>query len=240
MARIPFPNIPKLPGVPAIPRTSVSATSVGVFALNVLQGIAWTTLQTQSRWGIFDKNGSPLGGQSKFSGFLGSIARGAGFGPTFSTMSLDFDTESKISDFPVEGGAFASYNKVESPASPIVTLCMTGNESERHDFLQAMHDASKSIDLYSVVTPEFTYVDYSIERYSYQRRNDRGATLLMVEVVLKEIRQVSAQYATSNRQNQQVDSPKDVGAAKPVDNGKVQPKEPEKSTLKKAAERFGI
>jgi hypothetical protein len=39
------------------------------------------------------------------------------------------------------------------------------------------------------------YVNYSIERYRYARRASAGATLLIVEVSLKEIRQVTASYA---------------------------------------------
>ena len=80
------------------------------------------------------------------------------------------------------------------------------------------------------MTPEVTYKNYSIERYDYQRRNSRGATLLIVEIALKEIRQVSAQYAQSNRG--QIGTPKSVAATPPIDGGKVQAQPARASVLK--------
>jgi hypothetical protein len=87
-----------------------------------------------------------------------------------------------------------------------------------------------------VVTPEVTYINYSVERYNYQRRSNKGATLLIVEITLKEIRQVSSQYTQSNKG--QVDTPKDAGATPSADNGKVQAQTPDTSTLKAVANKL--
>jgi len=88
----------------------------------------------------------------------------------------------------------------------------------------------KSVDFYSVVTPEITYINYSIEYYNYQRRNDRGATLLVIELGLKEIREVSAKVTSKQAQS--------VSASAPEDNGKVQAQSPDRSTLKRLFELF--
>ena len=153
-----------------------------------------------------------------------------------STGSVDYSKETRVSDFPLERGSFAAYNKVETPAAPQVVLCMQGSEKNRRTFLEAIDKAVKSTDLYSVVTPEVTYIDYSIERYNYSRRSSKGATLLIVEITLKEIRQVSAQYTQSNKG--QVDAPKDAGATPQADNGKVQAQTPPPSTLKSIANKL--
>lgn len=235
MPLIPFPDVPKLPGVPSLPRSPKFPPLVRT-GLGLVQGMLWRVFQVQTRWGIFDSKGKPLGDPAKFTGLVGNALDAAGLGSTLSTNSVDYSKDTRVSDFPIEQGSFASYNKVETPASPIVTLCLTGSENNRRTFLDAIDKATKSTDLYSVVTPEVTYIDYSIERYNYSRRSSKGATLLIVEITLKEIRQVSSQYTQSN--GGQVDAPKDAGATPTADNGKVQAKAPDTSTLKAIANKL--
>ena len=237
MPTIPFPDVPKAPGVPALPRSPKFPPLVRA-GLGMVQGMLWRVFQVQTRWGIFDSKGKPLGDPAKFTGLIGNALDAAGLGSTLSTNSVDYSKETKVSDFPIEQGSFASYNKVETSASPIVTLCLTGGEKNRRTFLEAIDKACKSTDLYSVVTPEVTYIDYSVERYNYSRRASKGATLLIVEITLKEIRQVSSQYTQSNKG--QVDAPKDAGATPTADNGKVQAQTPDTSTLKAIANKLGI
>lgn len=235
MALIPFPNVPNAPGVPQLPRVAGGAAfAQGTLAL--AQGALWRVLQTQSQWGIFDANGKPLADPDQFTGTSGALLNAAGFGRTVSTGAVDFAKEMRVSDFPVERGEFASYNKVETPANPLVTLCMSGSESERTKFLNAIDAATKSTALFSVVTPEVTYINYSVDRYNYQRRHDRGANLLMVEISLKEVREVSAQYSVSNKGN--VSTPKEAGATPQVDSGKVQAQAPRESVLKSASKKL--
>lgn len=231
MSLYPFPNVPKVPGVPAIPRSPNFPPTVQA-GLGIIQAALWRVFQTQTRWGIFDAEGRPLADPSRFEGIIGAAVGVLG-GTTSSTDSVEYTKETRVSDFPLERGSFANYNKVEMPASPNVTLCMSGSEADRKKFLDAIDAATKSTDLYSVVTPEITYIDYAIERYNYQRRNSRGATLLIVQLSLKEIRQVSAQYAQTI-----INKPKDVGAVPQIDNGKVQAKPPAQSVLKSVANKF--
>lgn len=235
MPNIPFPNVPNVPGVPALPR-SPNFPPLLRAGLGLLQGMLWRIFQVETRWGIFDSKGKALGDPAKFTGLIGNALESAGLGSTMSTGSVDYSKETRVSDFPIEKGSFASYNKVETPASPVVTLCLTGSEKNRRTFLESIDTACKSTDLYSVVTPEVTYINYSVERYNYQRRSSKGATLLIVEISLKEIRQVSALYATSNKGN--VDAPKDAGATPQADNGKVQAQTPPTSTLKSIANKL--
>jgi len=235
MSFIPFPNIPKVPGVPSIPRSPNFPAAVSA-GLGLVQGLLWRVFQVQTRWGVYDSSGQALGDPAIFTGFIGGALDAAGIGSTLSTGAVEYSKETRVSDFPLERGSFASYNKVETPAAPVVTLCLTGSENDRRTFLEAIDEACKSTDLYSVVTPEMTYIDYAIERYNYQRRNNRGATLLIVEVTLKEIRQVSSLFALASAAL--VDAPKDAGAAPQVDTGKVQAQTPPTSTLKSVASKL--
>lgn len=231
MPTIPFPDVPKVPGVPAIPRSPLFPPAAQA-ALGLVQGALWRSFQSGTRWGIFDSQGKALADPSKLTGAAGTLAGSLGVGATLSTDSVDFSKETRVSDFPVERGSFAAYNKVELPATPTVTLCLAGTEAERTQFLAAIDAACKSVDLYDVVTPEVTYKGYSIERYAYQRRTSRGATLIAVELGLKEILQVSAQYTQTQRPTQE------PSAAATTDNGKVQAQTPKQSALKSLASKI--
>lgn len=225
MALIPFPNVPDSPGVPLIPRSPNFPPLAGI-GLGVLEGIIWRSFQIDSRWGIFDSQGRAVGNPQNL------ILETVGIGSMLSTKSVEFVKETRVSDFPLEKGGFASYNKVEMPAEPTVTLCVSGSESARQSFLKDIDSACKSTDLYSVITPEITYANYSIERYNYQRRSERGCTLLQVEISLKEVREVSAQFTKA--------TPKQPAAAPQVDNGKVQAQPPNVSTLKSITDKIGF
>jgi hypothetical protein len=229
-------------GIPPLPR-SANIPPVIKMAAGLLQSALILALQSRIKWGIYDQKGKVLGDPSKISkGWLGAIGAGAlstlGLGTTTSTSSVDYSKEMKVSDFPIERGSFASYNKVELPATPMVTLAFTGKEKDRTVFLAAIDKACKSNDLYNVVTPEVTYKNYSIERYAYQRRHDRGATLLLVEISLKEIRQVSVRYTKTVKTP--IKAAKKPAATPPADSGKAQPKAPLQSTLKKIAGWIGF
>jgi hypothetical protein len=222
-------------GIPQLPK-SASIPPVIKLAAGILQSALVGAYLSRTKWGIFDQKGKALGDQAKISnGWLGkigaSLSNDLGLGTTTSTSSVDYSKEMKVSDFPIEKGSFASYNKVELPATPIVTLAFTGKEKERTIFLQDIDNACKSNFLYNVVTPEVTYKNYSIERYAYQRRHDRGATLLLVEISLKEIRQVSVQYIKTSKTP--IKTAKNPAATPSADNGNNQAQDPQQSTLKK-------
>lgn len=246
MPLIPFPDIPAFPGVPQLPRLPVIPSfNLPVLpkpqaliqgALGQVAGLLGQAFSTGPQWGIYTAGGKQLGAPGGLTqgGLLAAALGLVGLGgATLSTGSVDYSKETRVSDFPVERGSFASYNKVELPAAPMVTLCFAGTEGERRKFLNQLEMATKSTDLFNVVTPEIAYANYSIERMNYQRRSTKGATLLVVELSLKEIRQVSAQFVPSNKGNVQV--PKDAGAVPTVDNGKTQVKIPDISTLKSLA-----
>lgn len=230
MAAIPFPDVPNDPGVPQVPRRPGGLSTGARVALGILQSIIWQALQISTKWGIYNDKGKPLVDTSFFLTALG-------IGQTLSTNSFTFSKETKVSDFPVEKGSFATYNKVEVPGSPIVVFAFGGTEGQRGIFLNALDAACKSTDLYDVVTPEVTYLDYAIESYNYTRQNTRGTSLLMVEVHLKEVKQVSAKYSTS-AQDAKIDKPKDPAATPPVNSGKVQAKTPDTSTLKSLSNKM--
>ena len=118
---------------------------------------------TQNRqWGIFDDNG------------------GEALSPD-SIISINFKRDWRVSDYPMEQGAFQSYNKVITPA--VIQLRMTkgGSISERTAFLQAVLNMAKSLDLFRICVPEGYYPNMNMQSYDYNRTSTNGATLLTVD-----------------------------------------------------------
>lgn len=233
MPNILFPNVPNYPGVPQLLRqanaaiASNPALSIGIGSLKNILGQA---SQQAPQWGIFDLSGNQLGvsgnGPSIVQALTGQLTGQQA--PVMSTLALGYTRETRVSDFPVEGGELASYNKVQLPANPVVTLVLSGSEDDRTRFLEALEYACISTDGYSVVTPEYVYANYSVERFTYSRKSNQGATLLIVEVSLKEIRQVSAAFTISASP---INQPQNPAATPQVNSGMTQGQTADQSTL---------
>jgi hypothetical protein len=190
-----YPVVPNAPGVPPLLRNVAviaDAATFGLFgisdALDLLIGAE------QVRWGVFNKSLKPV-----------ALAD--------SVMSFDYRGGSRISDYPMEQGAFASYNKVIEPYSVRVRMICSGSEKERTDFIDALEAAAKSLDLYQVMTPEKTYHNASIENWDYRRESANGAYVIIADLYLREIRDTAAAAFSS---------PKSVSAADPQSQGQVQ------------------
>lgn len=230
MPNIPYPNVPSLPGVPSLPRKA-GVNIVARTSLGLIQGTLWRALQVSDKWGIVDSKGAPL-----FDTNSSFITEAIGLQSSLSTVSLEFSANTSVSNFPVEQGKFATYNKVELPPELKVTLALTGSESDRAGLIATLVAAKESTELYTIFMPEVKFPSYTLQNYNFQRRSTQGANLLVVELSFLRVRQVSAQYTKSSK----VDAPKDPAAAPPVDSGKVQPKTPDQSVLKAAANKVGL
>lgn len=171
-----FPDVPNVLGVPALRRQLTTRQTTTLIISRILQRIILRRFSRPNIWGIFNEQGVVIAADSVF--------------------SLDFRAESKVSEVPLQRGAFAAYNKVQMPQQTIVRLIKRGNDDVRSAFLREIDKAQKSTDLYHVVTPERTYLDANIESYDYRRTAEAGVSMIIVDVKLKEIRQVSPSFAT--------------------------------------------
>lgn len=190
-----YPLVPQLPGVPAVLRSNAQLLDTATLgflgigdALNDIIGAPAT------QWGVFDSSGNPIAVYDSF-------------------VSLDYDNDSRISDYPVEQGAFASYNKVDSPFDAIVALNCGGNQARRSAFQTAIESARKSLQLYSVLSPEFTYMNCNIVGIGFRRECTNGAYLIKAILRIREVRQTATTAYSATA---------DVGAANPQSQGQVQ------------------
>ena len=138
MSLIPYPNIPPLPGVPAINRNS--AGYVGA-ALNIVAQLLPDSL-FGTKWAILDATtGSAILIPDNF-------------------VSYERISEAKIPTYPLEQGSFASYNKVRLPRTYRLTVSCNGNKStSKINFLTAIQkletgrNSNQSPVTVKIVTP---------------------------------------------------------------------------------------
>lgn len=120
-------------------------------------------------------------------------------------MSVEYRNESRVPDYPVEGGTFAQYNKTAMPYTARVQMAIgsngPGSKSDRTDFLDSLDQVAGDFNLYNIVTPEKTYNNANVIGFDYRRTATSGAGVIVAEVSLVEIR-VSATPVFSNPQNQ--------------------------------------
>jgi hypothetical protein len=169
-----------------------------------------------AQWGIFNAEGEPFTGLGL--NFLGA---------TQSTQDITYNKIMNISNFPIQQGGFASYNKVELPGIASVTLNLSGSLSDRTQFINQIDAATRSTQLLSVITPEVQYINQSIERYSYTRSGNNNVSMLSVTLFMKEIRQVSARFRNSNNQ---INNPTNPNTSNTVNGGSVQGRTPTNRT----------
>lgn len=190
-----FPIVPIAPGVPQVLR-------------NLTNSFIPPSPLFQSDFAPDFANDRPVWGIYKG----GDIAVEADSVQTFGYRN-DWD----ISDYPLEEGAFETYNKVPSPFDVRIRLASGSREQDRETFLNQLTAVAGKIDLYDVVTPERTYTSVNVAHIDLHRSNSNGVGMIMADVWLVEVR-VKAKASFSK-----VESPTSSDAQ---NNGTVQTTEP--------------
>lgn len=187
---LPFPNVPIAPGVPVLPRDPFAA-AVSI-ALLTADAVASFFFNVGPQWGVF------------LDGFPVVAAQ--------SVVSMEYRQDWIISDYPLEQGAFESYDKVNTPFLARVRFASGGDIATRQALLLSIEAIAGDTNLYDVVTPERVYTSVNVGHYDY-RRAAQNVGLLEVDVWLVQVN-VTAVTLFSNTQS--------ASGANPVDGGGVQ------------------
>jgi hypothetical protein len=180
-----MPNVPQVAGVP--PLNSYLAAG-DVVLLTADEAVIASLVTPQ--WGIY-LNGEPVVEAD-------------------SVVSFEYKQEYTVSDYPLEQGAFESYDKVQLPFDVKIRYAQGGSESDRQTFLQSIASIIGTLNFYSVVTPEVVYPSVSVTHYDYRRTAVNGVGLIMADVWCTQIR-VSATTTFSNTQQPSGASPQGNG-----------------------------
>lgn len=208
-----YPNVPIAVGVPPVSRLFDVASRAAIQAIDAgsllssVSALLGSFTDGGPQWGIFDDGGQPVIDAE-----------------VVSCMNLRKDF--RIADFPIEDGEFASYNKVRTPFDAPVTFVQAGTTDDRGGFLQQVDSICESLDLFTVVTPEFSYDSANIIGYEYRRSVQNGASMLTVEVFCREVRLVQpGQFS----QTKTTDQAQDTAAQPAQDQGTVSTSPPTSS-----------
>jgi hypothetical protein len=137
-----------------------------------------------------------------------------------SIFSVDYANVANVMNYPVEQGAFASYNKVQTPKAYSVVMTKGGSESARTTFIRKLEELQDTLELYAIVTPERNYTNVNIDRVEYRRESTNGAGMIVATVHFVEVRQVEANFSKPGQASKSATTPQ---AQAPVESGQVQP-----------------
>lgn len=171
MPLIQYPKVPLTAGVPALARAASAVAGAGNLALIGAGALRQLGLIGSPKvWAILGPNGK-------------AIIR------PDSVLGMEYRGEAKISTYPVEGGSFGSYNKVQAPYDlHIIMTCGGAGKMTREAFLARMEALKASVELCSVVTPDAVYKSLNLVQFDYRRTSTNGVTLLTVDASFSEIR----------------------------------------------------
>lgn len=174
----PYPDVPFAPGVPVMSRAADAL--IGFGSVDMLLGDQFGAYDAGSDWGIFDESGN-------------SVV------PHDSVVAFDYRQEYAISDYPVEKGAFQSYDKVAVPFDVRFRFTTFGAQAVRAEFLDTLATAAASLDLFTATTPDALYSSANIVHYDYHRETRNGGVgMIVVDVWLREVRETgTTQFAQS-------------------------------------------
>lgn len=198
----PFPNVPALPGVPQLARSLLfAAAAPPALGFAAEPSVLWRATQAAPVWGVFDKNNRLVVNAD-------------------SVQAFDWRKENRISNFPIQAGQFGTYNRVGLPSETSVILSKgsaNGNGLAARSAFLAQIDAivaQSNINLYTIRTPEKSYVNVSVTRAEISRRGVGSANYIDVELYFIEIADVAAQYSTTTTPTNNASTP----SALPVTN----------------------
>jgi len=130
-----------------------------------------------------------------------------------SVIKLGYSQDWSISDYPLEQGAFESYNKVQEPFKATIRFAQGGTVIDRQAFLNILDTNANALTLYDLVMPDSIYQNVNITNYSFERTANQGLVLIQADVRVEEVRETITTAFTSTQQPQSQD---------PVQAGTVQ------------------
>ncbi len=171
-----MPFIPNVPGVPAL--SSFAPPNLFELLITDAASLLISALFPNT-WGVFlDDLPIPIISYESF-------------------VSFEYKQDLPISTYPVEQGAFLSYDKVRLPAEIKIRLAQGGSVFDRQKFLFSLDAAMTTTGLYTVVTPEEVFLSYNFVHRDLVRTADQGVGLIVVDIWLMEVMQTATAFFQS-------------------------------------------
>ena len=153
-------NVPDVDGVPPVAFAPSAGAAIQLLAADAIQ------------------LPSPPAGAPQWGLFLG----GAPVVTAESVVGVEYRKESMIADYPVEEGAFASYNKVKSPFDFRLRFSAGASAAARAALIASIDAIADDLNLYDAVTPEAVYTNVNVAHHDYHRTARNGVGLMVIDV----------------------------------------------------------
>lgn len=138
-------------------------------------------------------------------------------------VEVVYQKEYTLSDYPVEEGAFETYDKVELPYTATVRFSTGGSLQDRQNFLSSIDAIIGNTTVYDVVTPEKTYISANLQKQSYKRTSSNGVGLIAVDIDLLQVRvTATAQFSNTGAPNTPITNASTPSGQDPINQGGVQ------------------
>ena len=149
---------------------------------------------------------------------------------TFTSMlEASVQSDSSVPEEALEQGSFAAYNRTQYSDVFRVRLAIEGDASELQQAQEMLKKLKSGTDTFSLVTPDYEHENLTLESYDYMRNQQQGNGLLIVDLRIKEIREVETATATSTQPLTTAQC-KNASNASKQKTGRTQPKEPSEKT----------
>ena len=200
-----YPSVPQLPGVPSLPRAlNQNAAIVGITA-RVSSVLAIASALTKPIWGVYNSSHMRV------------------LEPD-SIVEVKYAPDTKVMAFPVQEGAFASYNKVNMPNEVSVRMTLAGSVALRTAFINSVEQMIRSLNLYSVITPERTFIRLNPVSYTWDRKTPKESRFLDITLHFIEIRTVQANVTSTGALSAlTADKVQDPSSSSSVNTGNASP-----------------
>ena len=107
-----------------------------------------------------------------------------------SFYQFGYNKQTAISQYPIENGSFATYNKQNSPFSLTVTLIKNGLNFpfQKRDFVNKLQEYCDKPLLVDVVTTSGTYLSCSLGGLQFHNTPEENSDMIMADLTISEVR----------------------------------------------------
>ena len=156
------------------------------------------------------------------------VSESGGDALEFSSMlAISIEAGGQALTCPIEQGAFATYNKLQSPLSISLELGFGGEAYAQHAALARLERMRSGLEKVALATPYEYYPSLTLVSFSHRREPGLANHALVVNMQLTEVREVGGVSGGARS----ITWPKDPTSASPIDLGMARTLEIAASTL---------
>lgn len=115
-----------------------------------------------------------------------------------SMLELSVNEDSSLPSEPIEQSSFATYNRIIEPLDIKVRLGIQGYPSVLQSVVDRLSEMRKGTEKVSLITPAASYESLMLQGFDYRKDNHSGHNVLIVDLTLKEVREVPTFVTTSS------------------------------------------